>query len=720
LLAEDFAEGLKAGGRDKLMPEERFMKKTAAAIVSFCITAALLPPALCAQSSEDPILVVSSSQTGKSTISCQDKMDVVYRLCANSRALYQKRRSVRGLKPGEKLLFYASIIEGRCSDSSGSSAVVSSLGDGRTLTVARNKKGDKKSEEDEGVNANTPGDVGSVWVRRTADGAILRVNLPEVSDLDLGAFYGVHDANANMTREQRDNYLTWKLSEAELGNWENLNKGQSGGAPGLGNGEHWEYSASVTARIPDLGEVAVEIDDYDEWIPEGNVKNASQAGNEITVRAWVCKTGDPETRVSRTAVITFELEKVGQEKGVCANWPYDLENRTMRPDLAIDEDRNRNLEMVILDREAKTKGPVKEAKAVVSAFDYGAWGVLKVTARDKDGKPIRVVYRQRKDSSDISIPKDEDHNHIADAWQEEQGAVGLPADWDEAAVSGQDVKGDGLSLYQKYRGLVVLDDAGGERYVRLDPKEKAHFVIDPDGLLDVNRWFEATGIRAFKVLEKWTNARQVDRNRGFAGLNGKWASKIVNRVSPNDADRSPDEMITVQENWGTSVPVAAGVNKPIWTPKDVEECRVYVDRIGYDLRFMKANIEKCLTAPVSPREKARGQWLMTLGLTRREILDRLAGINDAGLEALVKKLARQVAIHECAHSCGVNGHLERNNLKDRPKETVDSEVRVTDCPMQYCSWGEKCRMLLLGEMFGDGRLCDADPQHCWRHVSSKD
>jgi hypothetical protein len=142
-----------------------------------------------------------------------------------------------------------------------------------------------------------------------------------------------------------------------------------------------------------------------------------------------------------------------------------------------------------------------------------------------------------------------------------------------------------------------------------------------------------------------------------------------------------------------------------------------VDRIRYDLRYMKQDIEKCLTAPVSPREKQRGQWLLPSGLTRQEILDRLGRIDDAALEALVKKLAYQVAIHEGAHSCGVNGHLRKNNLKDRPKEAVDSEVRAVDCPMQYCSWGEKCRMLLFGEMFGDGRLCDAAPQHCWRNIS---
>jgi hypothetical protein len=52
-------------------------------------------------------------------------------------------------------------------------------------------------------------------------------------------------------------------------------------------------------------------------------------------------------------------------------------------------------------------------------------------------------------------PRDDNGNRTADGWE----VAGVPTDrsWDGETVPGQDKAGDGLTLYNDYRGIVALD-----------------------------------------------------------------------------------------------------------------------------------------------------------------------------------------------------------------------------------------------------------------------
>jgi hypothetical protein len=473
---------------------------------------------------------------------------------------------------------------------------------------------------------------------------------------------------------------------------------------------HVTWVLSPTKPGPEP-EVIVDIAGYDKWIPDANVDNETKSGNDLFVSARVCKPNDPKTLSNETATITFILTDVSQEKGLCANWPTHPGESSSKPDLRIVTEKNRDLEEKTKDVKMETKQPVREAKAVISSFDCGAWGTLWVKAMDKDGKRLKVKFRDKEDQG-ISLPKDEDQNHIADGWQKDNHGAGLPADWDSTEVKGQDNRGDGVTLYQEYRGFVVVSPGGGHQYVRLKPLEKIHFVIDPQGIFDCERWRAASGIRAYKVLAEWTdNDRQVDIHHGFAGGNGKWAVKVENDPAKVDENQSEKALSDLRGQWAMTQ-CKTGDWKG--TPQNVEFCRIFSGRIHYSLRWVRDKMLRCLKAPINQDDRDEAAWLLTLGLSKAALISRLEKMSDASLETLVKPLVAWSAIHEEAHACGVDGHLN-----DKGEESGDCvPPYVPSCPMQYMIWKDKRKLVLFGQINGQGKLCEQ--HHCWQQLSPKD
>ncbi|KIX14700.1 hypothetical protein [Dethiosulfatarculus sandiegensis] len=79
-----------------------------------------------------------------------------------------------------------------------------------------------------------------------------------------------------------------------------------------------------------------------------------------------------------------------------------------------------------------------------------------------------------RDETHILIPNDQDHDQVADAWQKDH-AYQSP-DEDLEILSGGRNQGDGLSLWEEYRGLLV----GGD-FLRTDPARMDVFVHDYAG-----------------------------------------------------------------------------------------------------------------------------------------------------------------------------------------------------------------------------------------------
>jgi len=611
------------------------------------------------------------------------------------------------IRPGMSLPFYAKGHNGSARGSDGSSAEVITTGPGFARWTERDKDHTSVKQNDA---SEQPDHHQSARFYRTAAGA-------RIADFDLGlvsAGLGGYIGCANPYAMEIDGqevvkFCSFELTRDELANFKQVHKTKSASFKDASGSV--DITAELYAELEDPGEVDVEVlDDYEGWMPKGNLDDENRPGNSIRVKAKVYATGQPGQEADRKARIFFELQDVGSERGVCLNWP--LSPKEGKADLRLIKDENPRLEADskgLEDFNLKSKGLVKEAELKVSAFDFGAWGLLRVRAEDKDGKPLKVTYRGKVKSA-LALPKDEDHNHIADSWQEAKGVFGLPSDWDEAEVAGQSTKGDGFGLYQKYRGLVV-STPGGRQHTRLEPKEKHHFFIDPQNLVDLDRWWSATSIRGHRVFESWTQGRRVDIHRGHGAGVGKWATlfRRDDTPVPDHPTKKEKDFIFDQRAMTQSNPSGGKT-----TPRHVDFCVIFPCRIVFALEDRKADILTCLKNPTTDVDRTRAQRLLGLGLPAEEIIRRIEALGPQDLQALALRVAQWTAIHEAAHACGLPGHLGENG-----KESEVCPNRVRDCPMQYPTFSEDARLLLFGEIGGQGRCCSTAPHECFKGLSPK-
>ncbi|MFN3649569.1 MAG: hypothetical protein ACK47B_08285 [Armatimonadota bacterium] len=175
----------------------------------------------------------------------------------------------------------------------------------------------------------------------------------------------------------------------------------------------------------------------------------------------------PKRKNQAPAPVRFVLEEITREPGTCLNSPEtdtapDLEFDPLGSPTAFDEPELVGEASYVM----QTEDPVTAATALVRARDYGAWGKLRAEAYVDGGwKPIPVEGSRL---GYLTLPYDRNENKISDQWEKKNKAKGKPATWDEETQPRLDgVPGDGLSLYEEYRGLRVKG-----KHTRLSPKLK--------------------------------------------------------------------------------------------------------------------------------------------------------------------------------------------------------------------------------------------------------
>ncbi|MDA8136843.1 MAG: hypothetical protein M0T82_19650, partial [Desulfobacteraceae bacterium] len=205
-----------------------------------------------------------------------------------------------------------------------------------------------------------------------------------------------------------------------------------------------------------------------------------------------------------------DLLEVSKEPGTCMNSP----STGTEPDLKFFSQDNPDMETVSSDgQSAKSKEKLKKCRLSISSFDGGAYGKLKITAHLNDGRTI-LAHLEGKEG-DISLPHDEDGSHMADAWEEARGVKGKdPGSDDDEQPLGDRNKGDGLTLWEEYRGFL-----GDGQHFRTDPKTKDLFICDTVGgrsKRGINRF---AALSKLDVHDKLTEAelyptRVINRNHG--------------------------------------------------------------------------------------------------------------------------------------------------------------------------------------------------------------
>lgn len=244
-------------------------------------------------------------------------------------------------------------------------------------------------------------------------------------------------------------------------------------APGGALAGSWSTpAASYTWSLAvDVGEVelVVEPDGYAAWLPAPG-KDEDDPGTTISVLARLVGEGGEPVEASR---FRFELVGTSREPGVAINYPRpDLARAT--PDLRLTDavdvtDRDED------DGQWIETGPGDRAMAEVSAFDGGAFATLRVTATLAGGREVVGHLVGEPGREAVPLPKRAEGSLVADAWLASVGG-GADADDRDGDPDGDDHAGDGLTLYEEYRGVVE-----NGRHVRTDPRRKDLFVLNTIG-----------------------------------------------------------------------------------------------------------------------------------------------------------------------------------------------------------------------------------------------
>lgn len=251
--------------------------------------------------------------------------------------------------------------------------------------------------------------------------------------------------------------------------------------------------------------------DYDAWLPTAG-ESESKAGSRLEVIArLVTRDGQPPKRKAKKFI--FELTDVSSEPGTCMNFP--LKDAAATPDLAFEQGVSRL--KVTADQSLRgetAEGNHLSATAVVSCFDFGAAGELQVTAEMEDGERIVGYLRDDPTRSSLPIPMREGGSRIAAAWLKTARVAGL-ADGDDSENDpvGDGFRGDGLTLYEEYRGFV---DRRGHR--RVDPLKKELFVSDQLGDADAafTHFEKITGFAVRLLSKDIRDDRVINFNRSAA------------------------------------------------------------------------------------------------------------------------------------------------------------------------------------------------------------
>ena len=269
-----------------------------------------------------------------------------------------------------------------------------------------------------------------------------------------------------------------------------------------------DNQAGVTVRIITTARLDIEpltnveaffepiggMDTYKQWLPQGpDAEQPGTTGNKTFFSVYLRDRRKPGQRIT-TGIkqVRYTLSNVSHEPGYAMNFPADKPGKNA--DLWIGRENeipNPEIEKLALSLTA-VQDPA--FVATVQSFDYGAYGRLKATVVLDDGTELTaqdattnqpfmpVPYRQNPDS------------RIADAWKEEQKATDL-SDTDDTEKGEDNVgdhPGDGLSLYEEYRGFIQK-----KKHLRTDALKKDLLICNR---IEAHRDRSEDGIRFYQSV----------------------------------------------------------------------------------------------------------------------------------------------------------------------------------------------------------------------------
>ncbi|MBP8274798.1 MAG: hypothetical protein KAY59_10225 [Acidobacteria bacterium] len=492
-----------------------------------------------------------------------------------------------------------------------------------------------------------------------------------------------------------------------------------------GNGLVVTSQWSLTPAETENYEVLIEpVGNYDKWLPEGHlteVADEATGANSIQFRVMFQKVGGG-TPSQTPESFTFDLLDTSREPGVALNYPLGAD-ADRRHDLRFHEGDGRFSEVSEDGQQAITESPDDlDFKVTVHSYDFGAYGQLRVTATMAGGHEIlgRFVPTGRER---IPIPRDDDGDRVADDWEAQYGVGGDAVGSDnDAKPTGQASPGDGIPLFEEYRGFVRLKGRGTERaHIRTDPTLKSLFVIDAENLFKPEDWVDATGMESFRLSPDMVGP----------GDGAKPAARNATNVNRQYA-KGPgfDYAIRLQTQGGTAgradqlgyaeifPDVADNPSQAAYIMVSPSRIRRWVSSTDADA--LPAHLERMYaeyragTGPIRDESTAR----LVLD-AQRELLT-----NPAIVTRLVERLVAKTVVHEVAHACGMYHHgVDPVVMSADPRQVSRGE---RTCPARYHNLKDLLAIAVMETLFPrtDGMLLDAgkfcSESGCWRKLKARD
>lgn len=283
---------------------------------------------------------------------------------------------------------------------------------------------------------------------------------------------------------------------------------------------------SLVQELPGL-ELRVTSRDLDTWLPQGDrVPNVAGRlpGPRLQLTAEVVDPTGAEVTSVRIRKLRFRLEDTSRLPGICGNWPYGSDDTS--PDLEFDSPRSTD-EGQALDFEDLT---TLRKTVFVVPYDFGGFTTLRVTAELDDGSTLHGrLVGQDGDPTAIRIPARAVDSKVAQAWLRDHAAIGKTDDADDETKPAGDGDGDGLSLFEEYRGFYARS-----KHVRCDPQHKEVFVHDrvddADTRAAVLCFWSATeaNVRSLDPRQgEIDESNVVNKNRGGPTRGEQHAVKLV-------------------------------------------------------------------------------------------------------------------------------------------------------------------------------------------------
>ncbi len=257
---------------------------------------------------------------------------------------------------------------------------------------------------------------------------------------------------------------------------------------------------------------------YNNWMPKAT-ENELRKGTviDIDMKLQSRNGGNSAFKVSR---FELKLNNTSSEMGTTLNMPLDPPLQQL-PDLRflghnIGESNEADQSMEVNSEDGRT------GTATIGCYDGGAWTTLTVEAVLEGGFRVKGKLLTPTGPEEIPIPKRKPDSKIATAWLTQYGNLADTADREQ--ITGNGHKGDGLTAYEEYRGVI----AGGN-YTKLKPTIKEvglKAIIADYKIFDYGiKMFEnATSLETVKFIPaEIPDDRRLNSNAGYANEHKQYA-----------------------------------------------------------------------------------------------------------------------------------------------------------------------------------------------------